>query len=162
MRITVKPVGDHTAAMADLLPGTKVMAEGPLGRFTAYRRRAHGTVLAGAGSGIAPIVAILEELDSSGPIVVFLRARTAAEIPHLDEVKALAHERGATLYLLEGRRGQGWLPEGPPATMAQLAPAIEASDVYVCGPVAWAEAVLQEARACGAPQEHLHHEQFSW
>ncbi len=162
MRITVKPVGDHTAAIADLLPGTKVMAEGPLGRFTAHHRRAHGTVLAGAGSGIAPMVAILEELDSSGPIVIFLRAREASEIPHLDEVRELAHERGATLYLLEGRRSAGWLPQGLSATMTQLAPAIGASDVYVCGPEAWATAVLDEARACGAPKEHLHREEFAW
>lgn len=162
LRITVKPVGDHTAAMADLLPGTKVMAEGPLGRFTSHHRRAHGTLLAGAGSGIAPIVAILEELDSSGPIVVFLRAREAAEIPHLEEVRELAHKRGATVYLLEGRRSRGWLPQGLSATMTQLAPAIAASDVYVCGPEAWAKSVLDEARACGAPEEHLHREEFAW
>lgn len=162
MRITVKPVGDHTAAIADLLPGTKVMAEGPLGRFTAHHRRAHGTVLAGAGSGIAPMVAILEELDSSGPIVVFLRAHDTSKIPHLDEVRELAHERGATLYLLEGRRSTGWLPQGQAATMTQLAPATAASDIYVCGPEAWAKAVLDEARACGAPEEHLHREEFAW
>ena len=162
MRITVKPVGDHTAAMADLLPGTKVMAEGPLGRFTAHHRRAHGTVLAGAGSGIAPMVAILEELDSSAPIVVFLRARTASDIPHLDEIRELAHDRGATLYLLEGRRSSDWLPQGLSATMTQLAPATAASDVYVCGPEQWAKAVLDEARACGAPEEHLHREEFAW
>jgi ferredoxin-NADP reductase len=162
MRITVKPVGDHTAAIADLLPGTKVMAEGPLGRFTPHHRRAHGTVLAGAGSGIAPIVAILEELDASGPIVVFLRARTASEVPHLEEIRALAQDRGATLYLLEGRRSDGWLPKGLAASMTQLAPATAASDIYVCGPEAWAKAVLDEARACGAPEEHLHREEFAW
>lgn len=162
LRITVKPVGDHTAAMADLLPGTKVVAEGPLGRFTPHHRRAHGVVLAGAGSGIAPIVGILEELDSSGPIVVLLRARSAAEIPHLDEVRELVHERGATLYLLEGHRSGGWLPEGLAASMTQLAPAIAASDIYVCGPEAWAKAVLAEAVACGAPREHLHREEFAW
>lgn len=162
MRITVKPVGDHTAAMADLLPGTKVMAEGPLGRFTAHHRRAHGTVLAGAGSGIAPIVAILEDLDSSGPIVVFLRARTASEIPHLEEIRELAQDRGATLYLLEGRRSDDWLPKGLAASMTQLAPATAASDIYVCGPEAWATAVMDEARACGAPEEHLHREEFTW
>lgn len=162
LRITVKPVGDHTAALAQVLPGTKVMAEGPLGRFTTEHRRTHGVVLAGAGSGIAPIVAILEELDSSDPIVVFLRARSASEIPHLDEVRELAHERGATLYLLEGRRGEGWRPQGLTGAMTEFVPRIAGSDIYVCGPAAWAEAVLDEARACGAPQEHLHYEQFAW
>jgi predicted ferric reductase len=162
LRITVKPVGDFTAAMADLLPGTKVMAEGPLGRFTTQHRRAHGTVLVGAGSGIAPMVSLLEDLDGSGPIVVMLRARTPEEIPHLDEVRALAADRGATLYLLTGRRSRGWLPHGMAARMTQLAPALIASDVYVCGPRVWADTILAEARACGAPEEHLHIEEFAW
>jgi len=162
LRITVKPVGDYTAAMADLLPGTKVMAEGPLGRFTAEHRRAHGTVLIGAGSGIAPMVSLLEDLDGSGPIVVMLRARTPEEIPHLDEVRTLAAARGATLYLLTGRRSRGWLPQGMAAKMTQLAPALVASDVYVCGPRVWADTILAEARACGAPEEHLHIEEFAW
>lgn len=162
LRITVKPVGDHTAAMADLLPGTKVMTEGPLGRFTTKHRRAHGTVLVGAGSGIAPMVSLLEELDGSGPIVVMLRARTPEEIPHLNEVRALVAARGATLYLLTGKRGRGWLPQGMAARMTQLAPALAASDVYVCGPREWADTILDEARACGAPEEHLHIEEFAW
>jgi len=162
LRITVKPVGDFTAAMADLLPGTKVIAEGPLGRFTPHHRRAHGTVLIGAGSGIAPIVSILEDLDGTGPIVVMLRARTPDEIPHLEEIRVLAADRGATLYLLTGRRSRGWLPHGMAARMTQLAPALVASDVYVCGPQVWAETILAEARACGAPEEHIHIEEFAW
>ena len=162
LRITVKPVGDFTAAMADLLPGTKVMAEGPLGRFTPDHRRAHGTVLIGAGSGIAPMVSLLEDLDGSGPIVVMLRARTPEEIPHLEEVRTLVADRGATLYLLTGKRSHGWLPQGMAARMTQLAPALVASDVYVCGPQVWAETILAEARACGAPEEHIHIEEFAW
>ena len=162
LRITVKPVGDFTSAMADLLPGTKVMAEGPLGRFTPHHRRAHGTALVGAGSGIAPMVSLLEDLDGSGPIVVLLRARTAEEVPHLEEVRALAAARGATLYLLTGKRSKGWLPQGMAARMTQLAPALIASDVYVCGPKVWADTILAEARACGAPEEHLHIEEFAW
>lgn len=162
LRITVKPVGDFTAAMADLLPGTRVVAEGPLGRFTARHRRAHGTVLAGAGSGIAPIVSLLEELDGTGPIVVLLRASTEGEIPHLDEIRGLCADRGATLYLLTGTRGTSWLPAGLAARLSELAPALVASDVYVCGPSQWTRAVLDEARACGAPEEHLHVEEFAW
>jgi len=162
MRITVKPVGDFTSAMADLLPGTKVMAEGPLGRFTTLHRRAHGTVLIGAGSGIAPMVSLLEELDGSGPTVVILRASTPEQVPHLDEVRALAEARGAALYLLTGRRSAGWLPQGMAARMTQLAPALVASDVYVCGPQPWVETILAEARACGTPEEQLHLEEFAW
>jgi len=34
--------------------------------------------------------------------------------------------------------------------------------VYVCGPQVWAETILAEARACGAPEKHLHIEEFAW
>jgi ferredoxin-NADP reductase len=107
-------------------------------------------------------VSLLEDLDGSGPIVVMLRARTPEEIPHLDEVRILAADRGATLYLLTGRRSRGWLPQGMAARMTQLVPALVASDVYVCGPQVWAETILAEARACGAPEEHIHIEEFAW
>ena len=108
------------------------------------------------------MVSLLEDLDGSGPIVVMLRARTPEEIPHLDEVRSLAAARGATLYLLTGGGARGWLPQGMAAKMTQLAPALVASDVYVCGPRVWAETILAEARACGAPEEHLHIEEFAW
>ena len=77
-------------------------------------------------------------------------------------MRALAAARGATLYLLTGRRARGWLPQGMAARMTQLAPALVASDVYVCGPRVWADTILAEARACGAPEEHLHIEEFAW
>ncbi len=41
LRITVKALGDHSAALADVPVGTRVVAEGPFGAFTdAARRRA--------------------------------------------------------------------------------------------------------------------------
>jgi predicted ferric reductase len=38
MRITVKAVGTYTRGLAHLAPGTRVLAEGPFGRFTAQAR----------------------------------------------------------------------------------------------------------------------------
>ena len=108
------------------------------------------------------MVSLLEDLGGSGPSVVILRARTPEEIPHLEEVRALAAARGATLYLLTGKRSKGWLPQGMAARMTQLAPALVASDVYVCGPKVWADTILAEACSCGAPEEHLHIEEFAW
>lgn len=162
LRITVKRVGDHTDDISSLRRGTRVAVEGPLGRFTTDLRRTPGVVLVGAGSGIAPIVSLLEGLDGSSPIVVMLRARTEAEIPHLDEIREFVRERGATLYLLTGRRGHGWLPEGLAARMTQMVPALAASDVYVCGPHEWAQGILAEARRCGVPDDRLHREEYVW
>ena len=37
LRITVKALGDHTARLGSIRPGTRVLAEGPLGTFTDSR-----------------------------------------------------------------------------------------------------------------------------
>lgn len=52
MRITVKSLGDHSAAIPLLRPGTRVWAEGPYGSLTADRRTAPKSLLIGGGVGI--------------------------------------------------------------------------------------------------------------
>ncbi len=42
LRLTVKGVGDHSAALATLRPGTKVVVEGPYGAFTRYAQQRPG------------------------------------------------------------------------------------------------------------------------
>jgi len=48
LRITVKDLGDYTAALRSIPPGTRVLAEGPYGSFTAdARRRPRVALIAG-------------------------------------------------------------------------------------------------------------------
>ncbi|GHB87852.1 hypothetical protein GCM10010348_00950 [Streptomyces anthocyanicus] len=49
MRITVKTLGDHSAAVAALRPGTRVWAEGPYGALTAARRSRRKVLLVAGG-----------------------------------------------------------------------------------------------------------------
>src|SRR3954470_130535 len=62
LRITVKDLGDHSAALARLAPGTRVAIEGPYGAFTADTAERDRLLLIGAGVGTAPILALLQEL----------------------------------------------------------------------------------------------------
>ncbi len=63
LRVTVRVGGKGTAALADLAPGTRVAFEGPYGAFTHQHRTRRPLVLVGAGAGIAPIRALLEDAD---------------------------------------------------------------------------------------------------
>jgi predicted ferric reductase len=49
LRLTVKALGDHSTTAAGIRPGTRVMAEGPYGAFTADRRRSTAPCATGAG-----------------------------------------------------------------------------------------------------------------
>ena len=163
LRITVKPLGDHSARLASIRPGTRVMVEGPLGTFTDRERAGGPVVLAGAGIGIAPIVAMLDGAElERGRCTVIVRASSAADAPHLDEVMAFAEQRGFAVHVLLGPRGDGWTPAAQPVRLRDLVPDLADADVYACGPEPWVGALLDEAEQEGVPRDRLHTEAFAW
>src|SRR5690606_14188444 len=133
-----------------------------LGTFSQVSRSRAGLVLAAAGIGVTPIRAMLEEFDGDEQCTVILRMVSEDEAPLLEEMRELATRKGAALHVLFGRRQDGWVPAGTTVTLAELAPDLAQSDVYICGPVAWAELVEQEALECGCAKEAIHREQFAW
>ena len=163
LRITVKPLGDGSAAVRGVRPGTRVFAAGPYGRFTHEARVARGVVLVAAGVGITPIRALLEHPEAAeGPCHVVVRARSYREVPLLDEVRQLAAEQGASLHEIVGPRGYGWSAVGGPVSLAEIIPGLSECDVFVCGPRAWSESVIADAQRAGVPAGAIHSEEFAW
>jgi predicted ferric reductase len=168
LRITVKELGDDSALVRWLRPGTRVLIEGPYGALTGDRRRAHRVTMIASGIGVTPLRALLEELRyRPGHATLIYRARTDADFTFRDELAQLARRRGIRLFLLPGPRAseQSWAPAGyghDADLLHRLVPDLRRNDVYVCGPQPWMAAVLRAARALGVPEEHLHTEQFAW
>ena len=162
LRITVSPLGDGSATLAALPVGTRVLAEGPLGIFSPSARARDGTVFVAAGIGITPLRAMLETHTAhDGPCTVIVRASSAEDMPLIDEVRDLTRDR-FTLHELYGARGTGWTPLGGPANLSELVTDLPDRDVYICGPVAWADAVEADALAAGCQREAIHRERFGW
>src|SRR5262249_13921765 len=88
LRITVKELGDFTGRIKALPPGTRVIAEGPFGAFTAAARQRERVALIAGGAGITPIRALLEEL--TGDVVVVYRALREDDVILRDELDELA------------------------------------------------------------------------
>ncbi|WP_062516898.1 ferredoxin reductase family protein [Demequina gelatinilytica] len=158
LRITVKPSGDTSAAVRDLRVGTRVLVEGPLGIFTEASRTRPGAALIASGIGVTPIRALLEQAE--GPCTVVYRVRSRSEAPLLEEVEELAAARGAELVVVSGPRGTGW---GTAAgeSLAALVADLADRDLYICGPLPWADAVEADARAAGVPATAIHRERFA-
>jgi predicted ferric reductase len=167
LRVTVKELGEGSGRLATLPTGTKVLVEGPYGRLTAEQRVADRVVLVGCGIGITPLRAILEDLEGV-PTTLLYRARSEADLVLRDEIEVLAAQRGVAVHYLLGPRLPGsWLPAAAAGhrdadVLQRLAPDLAKSDVYVCGPDAWADAVVAAARASGVPKEQVHQERFAW
>ena len=119
LRVTVEGVGDASARLAQLRPGTRVLVEGPYGRLHAGVRTREKSVLIGAGIGITPLRSLLEELPP-GPdaTVVIYRVGTRDDLVLSEELVSLAASRGARVTAVVGHRQlsfDSWLPvEGGP------------------------------------------------
>ncbi len=169
LRITVKVVGDGTARVRELRPGTAVLFEGPYGRLTEAARSRSRVALFGAGIGVAPMRALAEGLDYAPGDAVLLQ-RCAGRPLFEDELAALAKERGLRVLRLTGepRRPGSWLGDEPRtahddvSALRSLVPDIADRDVYICGPQEWTRLVRRAARAAGVPARRIHIEDFDW
>ncbi len=168
LRITVKELGDDSALVRRLRPGTRVHIEGPYGALTGERRTRNQLTMIASGVGITPLRALLEELPyRHGSATLIYRARTDNDFTFRAELADLARRRGIRLFLLPGPRAavDSWAPAGHPddvRLLAELVPDLARTDVYICGPDAWMAAVRRAALSLGVPAGHLHTEQFTW
>jgi predicted ferric reductase len=160
LRITVKGVGDYTARLRAIPPGTRVIAEGPFGSFTAAGRRRPRFALIAGGVGITPIRALLEDMPGGpGDIAVVYRALHADQVILRGELDELARRRGAEVHYVVGDHRDGLLS---PEHLQRLVPDIAERDVYVCGSPAMTEATRAILDRSGVPRRHVFTERFAF
>ena len=174
LRITAEAVGGSSSRLATVRPGTKVLLEGPYGRLHTGVSTRTKVLLIGAGIGITPLRAILEELPPAPApkdgVVVIYRVGTQADIVLGDELLELAHSRGGRVVAVVGHRNRdrtSWLPAdsshlGDAEALTRIVPDIAERDVYVCGHPAWMDPVIAAAHQAGVPRQAVHHERFSY
>lgn len=160
LRITVRHLGDHSRSLADLKPGTRVVAEGPYGIFTADARGGDHVVLVAGGVGITPIRALLDELPTQVRVDLLYRAPKPEALVLHDELDAIAASRPNTRvrYLVGNRRNYPINAK----SMTHLIPDFSTADVYTCGPAELVASVRFAAEVVGIPDERIHDEAFSF
>jgi predicted ferric reductase len=158
LRLTVKAVGDHSASLAHLRPGTPVLVEGPYGAFTRHAQVRPHAVLIAAGIGVTALRSLLEDLPRKSAPVVLLRASRPEDLVLTKEVSELVRHRRGQLYELVGNRGQAGIDE---RSLRQLVPDLHRRDVYVCGPEGFVTSIVDLAGRLGVPDEAIHHEAYA-
>jgi predicted ferric reductase len=159
LRITVKQVGDHSAAVARLRRGTRVAIEGPYGNVTRHARINPKVLLVAGGIGVTALRSLLEDLPRGTDPVVVLRASSESQLVLQDEIADLVRHRKGTLLELVGSRREISLGA---RSLLELVPDLLGRDLYACGPPGMVEDVVAAAQRAGLAPEAIHYEVFSW
>jgi len=163
IRITVKSRGDHSGSLANLPPGTRIIAEGPYGAFTPSLTGRRVLFIAG-GVGITPIRAMFAALPKrmSGGITLLYRASHPRDVVFSRELNAIASDRQAALHYLIGSREELGYDPLDADHLQQTVPGLHRYEAYVCGPTGMTLAVVNSLVAAGIPRRRIHHESFDF
>ena len=171
LRITAAHLGDGSAGLASLRPGTRVLFEGPYGRLHEGVRTRRKVLLMASGIGITPMRALLEDLDQRpGDVTLIYRTSSDQDRILTGELSALAKRHQARFFVVSGHRAshrQSWLPQhaahlGDVEALLQFAPDVAKHDVFICGSPGWMTAAEQAVIGAGVPREHVHIERFTY
>jgi predicted ferric reductase len=157
IRVTIKRLGMQSLAATRLKPGTRVFVEGPYGVFTRHVRRGGRVILIGAGVGISPIRALLEDLAAPSDLTVIVRATTVEDLVHRDEMTQLVSERGGRLHEVVGSRKKVQLNH---KVLQKMLGNVSDADIYVCGPSEFSKTIAETLVRLGAQRDRIHQEAF--
>jgi predicted ferric reductase len=153
-----KSLGDYTGRLRhELTVGAEVTVEGPYGCFDFEDGRSR-QIWIGAGIGITPFLARMQQLARSGPtMAIDLFHPTAVhEEAAIEKLKTDAAAAGVALHLLADAK-DGRLDGG---RIRAAVPDWANASIWFCGPPRFGETLRADFVAHGLPAQRFHQEMF--
>lgn len=147
--------GGSVSVHDDIQVGDTITISAPRNAFPLHEGSAPGLLLAG-GIGITPILSMAEALTDAGTDFTFhYCARSSDRMPFQQRLSEARYASQVQLHLDDGAAAQRFDIKGT------LNDAADNTQLYICGPAGFIEAVLDAAREQGWPEERLHREFFA-
>ena len=170
LAITVERLEDGEVSpylTEDLAVGDQLEIRGPVGGYFVWEKADGGPLLlAGGGSGIVPLRAILRQREHSGSDVLvrlLYSARALSEVIYRDELDG-QHDGVEISYTLTREQPAGWTGYARRVDRALLAeiawPAGKSPLTFVCGPTSFVETVAAGLVALGYEPGRVKTERF--
>jgi len=157
LRISIKNSGDFTSQIGNLKEGTKIIIDGPLGKFTELSAVKNKYLLIAGGIGITPIKAMIESLSEKGRDFIFIFGnKTEKDIVFKKELDKIPHH-----YVLSREKKNeyenGYI-DGE--KIQRIAPDFKERDIYICGPDLMLNSILDTLKNLGVDKSQIHYEKF--
>ena len=163
VRVTVKASGAYTRRLAGIPVGTRVIADGPFGHFTADVRRNGRLALIAGGIGITPIRALLDDFEHHDDVAIVYRALSEDELVFRAELDRVAAQRGVKVHYVVGdHREAEHAHLMTPDHLRELVPDLPERDVYLCGPPGMVAVTRETLREAQVPRRNIHLEEFAF
>lgn len=149
------------------LRGETLQLEGPLGDFTLRASDTAPLLMVAAGSGLAPVLAILKDALAQGrrrPATLLFGARSASDLYALDEIEALARQWPAEFRFVPVLSGADpdstWQGARGHVTDLLAEHLSAGAQAYLCGPPAMVDAAQSRLLELGLPADQIHADRF--
>ena len=144
--------------------GQTVSISGPYGTFVDDPAATAPALFLAAGSGLAPVRALVEAALARGgrrEVTLVFSARTEADAIDRGRFERQQAEDGRFRFIRTLTRATGPHARGRiPALLPRLYADLSGHDVFVAGAPGFVRACATAAKALGAPREHVHTEVF--
>ena len=163
-RLTIRNSGDYTSTISSLKPGARVLVSGPFGRFTSDIAITNKRLFIAGGVGITPLRTMLTEaLATKKDCVLLYGNRTTNDVIFKEELTRLEKLGLKIIHVFsdppKGFSGETGYVDGP--RIERLVPDFASRDIYVCGPPAMMDGVIEAMTKTALPHDQLHYERFS-
>jgi predicted ferric reductase len=164
----IKELGDFTAAIRDVPPGTLAYVDGPHGAFTIDRYPAAGYVFVAGGVGITPFLSILQTMADRGdprPITLIYADKVWDDVAYRDTLDALRDRLDLDIVYVLEEPPAGWTGEAGFVTAELLERRLPKDrftrDYMICGPPAMNDIVHAALLERDVPHARIQLEKFS-
>jgi len=170
--MTIKNLGDWTADVLRVKPGSRALISAPYGRFSPLLYKSDkAVVLIAGGVGITPMLSILRYFyknDKDRKVMLFWGVNSRTELINADEFSAFTREMKNFLFVPVIARELDYEGEKGYITNELIERIIKANDstlhdaqYYVCGPAIMQSKIIKGLRSRKISKRHIHFESFS-
>lgn len=163
LSVTVKNLGDYTAALSNLTIGSRALVEGPFGLFS-YKNTAHkNQVWIAGGIGITPFLSMVKSLkaEENYNIDLYYCTKNKEDAVFMDMLK------NKSAFLNNALKVTGFYSEERgyyinAEVVRDNSGPLENKDIFICAPPAMIQTLREQFEGMNIDKKSIHSEEFNF